>query len=822
MKKLKYLLTLALLCVVPTTTQAYELTYPVAKAYGEVLQNVVEEYGGSTGRNGGLAYCELLDFDGNGTLELYLYYIQEKSSEFPYNPALSLTEEVWTLVENVSKKVFTYETEGFLTSDYLPMAFSYGSEERLLLFDQDEIYLNTKNVGGKGHDLIMNEYWFGYENNTMKPKETFEFNSYDDYLSGDVDNQTFIVSINENGVVTEKKGDWIDPEDYLKKLYSRYHIEEKRSLYTIFSGVLEWETNLTLLDTLSKYNFSFPYPETTLDDSRISVDFSEIYISYTLGEGIFLVVGEENGEMKSGIYYHSIIDGNQETQHLYSESGVIEASKVQQILVQFQNNSNILMDYSPLHTFTKPEEFSEHLNKILQNIAGTEVNAYGKQEIVQYITLCLAQMGVTNSSIYENTYVVHGDVLKNSVLRISHMMELFQKVLDNNKITLSNVPEQKVQLILHGYDGTTPLQITLDSSVLDVLFPDIALEIIISGSTYVFGFSFDTLKSFLETGDSFTFTLEQKEESTYQLTFFDKLSTEIPRTTANISLTLPASSPLDTVFVTYFGGVDNWGGQFDENQKTISFLTSYTGEYQITEQILELTDLDGISESQRKSIEFMVSKGFFHVDDGYFNPNQPLTRYEFAQALVGMFFALDRSLTTAFEDVPEDSHFYPFVASAHQRNLVAGFTEIRYGGDENVTEEQVLTIIGRALSEEKGYSFPENPEDYLDFSGGLDTSDWAKPNVALCYRDGLIQVGEEIFPQTDISKAKATEYLYRLFMLLYEVNPVTVTVPELTVESKKDDTFALTVGVALGWSGVIGTGVYLSNQSKNKKKKESV
>ena len=77
----------------------------------------------------------------------------------------------------------------------------------------------------------------------------------------------------------------------------------------------------------------------------------------------------------------------------------------------------------------------------------------------------------------------------------------------------------------------------------------------------------------------------------------------------------------------------------------------------------------------------MVSKGYFSLEDGKFLPREPLNRYAFSEALVGMFFALDRDAQTAFTDVPADSPYYPYVASGEQSRILEGFDDGTFRGE---------------------------------------------------------------------------------------------------------------------------------------------
>ena len=174
----------------------------------------------------------------------------------------------------------------------------------------------------------------------------------------------------------------------------------------------------------------------------------------------------------------------------------------------------------------------------------------------------------------------------------------------------------------------------------------------------------------------------------------------------------------------------------------------------------------------------MTSKGFFRLTDDMFLPDMMLTRYDFCQALVCMFYSLDRNLTTSFPDVPVDSRYYPYVDSGEHTNIIKGYDDGTFSGDKLLSVEQLLSLAARTLIEKKGYYEPEDADMYLNrFVDGLDTSAWAQNQVALAIREGLVDGYSELSPKAPVTRAQAAVILYRLFLLLNEVTPVALELP---------------------------------------------
>ena len=138
---------------------------------------------------------------------------------------------------------------------------------------------------------------------------------------------------------------------------------------------------------------------------------------------------------------------------------------------------------------------------------------------------------------------------------------------------------------------------------------------------------------------------------------------EIPYLSVPVTVTLPAEKELASVLLTHPNGSENWGGQYDAVNQTLSFDAPYTGEYTVLNEEINLSDIDSLDEETQQAIRFMVSKGYLSASDGNFDPLGTLTRYDFSEALVRMFYAQQDGLTTTFTDVPQDSLYYPYIAS---------------------------------------------------------------------------------------------------------------------------------------------------------------
>jgi hypothetical protein len=272
----------------------------------------------------------------------------------------------------------------------------------------------------------------------------------------------------------------------------------------------------------------------------------------------------------------------------------------------------------------------------------------------------------------------------------------------------------------------------------------------------------------------------ERSGGAFSIVFVDGGGNLIEQLPAPVGITLPAASVLNTVFASFAGQNENWGGQWDDLHRTIFFTTPFSGTYEVMENDMEIADISHLSEEVQGMVQFMVSKGFFGLNNGAFEPSGVLTRYEFSSAIVRMFFAVDHNLSTSFVDVPVNSPFYSFIASGEHEGLVSGIGNNLFAGERNMTRQEAVSVAARTLINRRGFSEPANAESILSlFGDNQDVSDWARGTVALAAREGLVGMSGNFAPLRDISRTEAAIIMYRLFMLLHETPPVVIEMTPL-------------------------------------------
>jgi beta-mannanase len=123
-------------------------------------------------------------------------------------------------------------------------------------------------------------------------------------------------------------------------------------------------------------------------------------------------------------------------------------------------------------------------------------------------------------------------------------------------------------------------------------------------------------------------------------------------------------------------------------------------------------------------VQFLVGEGALSgYADSSFRPNNPLTRAQFAKMLVsGMGWPLVQPAQATFNDVPATNWAFPYVETAAQRGVLAGYQDHTFRPNNSVTRAQLTKAIVNA----RGWTLLAPPD--ASFSD-VDTTNWAFPFV---------------------------------------------------------------------------------------------
>lgn len=164
------------------------------------------------------------------------------------------------------------------------------------------------------------------------------------------------------------------------------------------------------------------------------------------------------------------------------------------------------------------------------------------------------------------------------------------------------------------------------------------------------------------------------------------------------------------------------------------------------------------------TIESWAARGVISGFDGKFRPNAPMTRAELA-AVLNQIIGYTEVTNTAFADVPSDAWYYGHIARLYAAGIMQGDGEGVMRPNANVTREEAVVMIAKALDVEENAG-NENP-----FPDADSISPWASFLV-----DGMKAAGYisgypdgSFNPKADISRAEVVAILDNMITLYINI-----------------------------------------------------
>lgn len=497
---------------------------------------------------------------------------------------------------------------------------------------------------------------------------------------------------------------------------------------------------------------------------------------YSLTDGMCYVLFETEGGCQGVLVQANRRNGRVVWEVLRTDAAPAAQEELTAEADRFLSAPNLTLDFDRLRQDQDADGLAQYLRSLLGDMTGKEPNDLAKRDLAAFVDGAVSSLTTRTVTGNKNLLRVDKALVGDLSQEGRSAMDALNGVLAENGVELNRTLVPRLRMVWSDVDWDRPCQVDLSAETAGLLEGE-ELRIILGAADTYLQMSAEDLQELTQGLDGLSVQLSREGEGVYALRFLDGDENVVDQLDRPVTVSLPAAGELSTVMIRYAGGSDNWGGQYDPASGGVSFEARYSGEYEVLKNDVALLDVDGLSDESRAAIAFMVSRGYLSAPEGQFRPGDPLNRYEFTEALVGMFFALDRELTVEFPDVPKGSGYYAYVASAQAKGIVNGYSDGTFSGEDPITREQVFALAARTLMEQKGYAQMEEYESYLaSFGDRGEISGWAEGLVAMAVRDGIASRGGALFPQANVTREQAAVILYRLFQLLYEVSPVALEV----------------------------------------------
>ena len=151
------------------------------------------------------------------------------------------------------------------------------------------------------------------------------------------------------------------------------------------------------------------------------------------------------------------------------------------------------------------------------------------------------------------------------------------------------------------------------------------------------------------------------------------------------------------------------------------------------------------------------------IGEETFAPDEPLTR----AMLVTMLYRTEGEPVvddvSGFADVEKDSWYEKAVLWAKQNGIVNGVTETEFSPNENITREQIATIMHRYENYKKNDTETFETANIDNFDDAEDVSDYAEMSVKWAVGYGLIKgkTSATINPLDNATRAETAAILHR-------------------------------------------------------------
>ena len=173
------------------------------------------------------------------------------------------------------------------------------------------------------------------------------------------------------------------------------------------------------------------------------------------------------------------------------------------------------------------------------------------------------------------------------------------------------------------------------------------------------------------------------------------------------------------------------------------------------------TDVEPVHHWATDAVEFVAARELFRGTGSHeFTPDGEMTRSMLVTVLYRLAYEPEAVLDD-FTDVAPDAYYANAVSWAEQNGVVNGYGGNTFGPDDNVSREQIVTILYR-YEKKNGYLTVQSGS--LDGYADVDSvSDWAAEAMGWAVEIGLVKGvdANHLAPSADATRAEVATILMR-------------------------------------------------------------
>jgi len=203
------------------------------------------------------------------------------------------------------------------------------------------------------------------------------------------------------------------------------------------------------------------------------------------------------------------------------------------------------------------------------------------------------------------------------------------------------------------------------------------------------------------------------------------------------------------------------GGAYDSVTNTLSTNRLHLSQYTIMKSNRSFSDIaDSWAENE---INALLNKGILD-EEVAFNPEEDVTRQEFAVWMTRSYGLANPNATTQFADILSGDTFATEIAAGFEAGLFSGRTENSFDPEGSMTREEFAVFVGNALIRYEQKILNEKiVDDLAHFSDSGEVEDWSKDYLALMIELDLLPAeGNNLDPKGIVSKELAASVLDKI------------------------------------------------------------
>ncbi|MGE4485300.1 MAG: S-layer homology domain-containing protein [Oscillospiraceae bacterium] len=154
-------------------------------------------------------------------------------------------------------------------------------------------------------------------------------------------------------------------------------------------------------------------------------------------------------------------------------------------------------------------------------------------------------------------------------------------------------------------------------------------------------------------------------------------------------------------------------------------------------------------------------------ENGNYNPDNDITRAEFAAIVVRALGLAEGIGGNTFSDISDEDWYCGYIETASAYGIIVGYTDGTFGPNDKISREQAMTVVAKAMKItklESGLSDGDITTLLGNYTDAANVSEYAKESAAVCIETGIIsgKGNENLAPKDNMTRAEVAVIVQRL------------------------------------------------------------